>query len=136
MISERILTEKVAALQQEYHQAREAKKPSEECEKISLQHKAAMKELSDFLSKGAGPCPLCGDLPLGMKVRSGVYEIGPIASPLRSRGEYAEQAVENWNKGIYFYKDKREELTTEILFLEQDGKTDEIAAIKKQLQEL
>lgn len=75
--------------------------PGPECEKLDKIAKALQVELSQFLSRGANPCPLTGLVPHGMKKRPGVYEVGPIDSPLRARGETAEEAVEAWNAGLY-----------------------------------
>jgi hypothetical protein len=79
-----------------------------EINNLAAQIKGKMKELSDYLSNGAEPCPICGELPIGMQVKPGVYEVGPIGSQLRARGSSPEEAVEKWNAQDFYFKNDEE----------------------------
>lgn len=103
MRTERIIAIEIETKKAAYHEAAPTMTAAEQ-KAASDEIKGLQQELCDLLSEGAKPCPLTGDKPIGMKVGKGVYEVGPITSNLRARGETAEEAVEKWNKGEYFIK--------------------------------
>ena len=100
MATEKQLNEKIEALRAEYQSAY-SKKPASELNKLTEKIKAAMDERSALLAKGA-KATKNGVEPFGMKQRAGYYEVGN--GEQRAKGETAEEAVENWNKGEYFKK--------------------------------
>lgn len=55
-------------------------------------------ELSDAYTKGAVDRPE-GVKSVGMKRRPGLYEVGN--GEIRSQGETPDEAVQNWNDGIF-----------------------------------
>lgn len=62
--------------------------------------KALQQELTDLLSSGATACTNCGAVPIGMKRRPHVYEVGCLnCQDVRSFGGTSAEAVENWNAG-------------------------------------
>lgn len=65
--------------------------------------KALGNELNDVYTEGAVERPE-GVKPLGMKKARGLYEVGNMQG-LRSRGETPEEAIANWNDGLYVFTD-------------------------------
>src|SRR5690348_12831213 len=85
------------ALRAEHHETA-GKETEDQRAKRSAKITVLVQQISDFISTGAKEHPK-GVKPIGMKVRPGVYEVGN--GELRSRGETPEEAVQNWNDGVY-----------------------------------
>jgi hypothetical protein len=72
-------------------------------------------ELSLCYTRGADPCPKCGNYPHGMDRNGSVYEVGCLVCPPELRdgkrrsysaqGRTPEKAVANWNAGVYVEDD-------------------------------
>jgi hypothetical protein len=113
---------------QEYH-ACAAAQPAHVAAPLSKRVRELQMELSDALSEGAKLCPDCGHKPKGMRHIHVVvatqrkvftFEVGCGVCPQvpdperegfvymhRSQGGTREEAVENWNAGVYLPPKKR-----------------------------
>lgn len=60
-------------------------------------------ELNAVYAKGAVERPE-GVKPTGIKKGKGLYEVGNMQG-LRSQGETPDEAVQNWNDGVYVFSD-------------------------------
>jgi hypothetical protein len=92
---------------------------ADELREASMVVEDAQRELSDFIVKGARPCPRCGVMPHGMEqpnTRGGVeYEVGCLGCPAfehddgtirehRVRGGMMpSHAVDAWNAGADYW---------------------------------
>lgn len=85
---------------------------------VAARVKELQQELSDCLTEGAKPCPKCASKPHGMRfrteIRDGVelrmYEVGcpnPKCVDHRGRGADRAAAVEAWNTGAWYAKEKK-----------------------------
>ena len=108
------LERELTALREEYHEISQTATAPDLAAKSDV-IKAKMQEIGSVLVKGANPCGECGQVPIGVKRRPGVFEIGcPActnpeslsvpADNLRSQGETVEEAADNWNNCIYWLK--------------------------------
>lgn len=68
--------------------------------------KALRAELQAVLTNGAKPCPDCLEMPLGIN-QPRFYEVGCSCPEKQSKGQFIEEAVENWNNGVYFARPPR-----------------------------
>ena len=97
---EHVLTELKTA-RAEYHQASQLETAPQ---LVARQRKIEelMAELSGFITKGANPCPQCGNLPHGI-AQPDYYEVGCLVDKgVHSKGRTPERTVEAWNRGEYF----------------------------------
>jgi len=97
------------------HDTATANENREASEKVE----ALQKELTEHITDGANPCPICGSKPLGIEQPTGrgfEYEVGcPVCPPLIHEdnsirvplvrgGMIPRHAVEMWNMGVDFWQ--------------------------------
>lgn len=92
----------IAAAKAAYHEAALTDTEGERIARHAVIKKLS-NELSDLYTKGAVERPE-GVKPTGIKKGLGVYEVGNL-NGLRSRGETPDEAVQNWNDGVFIFSD-------------------------------
>lgn len=104
MRTEKQITKEIAEIRAAYQEAA-ATRPAAEARAILEPLKGLQQELSDLLSAGAKPCPMCGAAAMGMtreaKPHLGRFEVGCPACPIRARAHSVAEAVADWNAGEY-----------------------------------
>lgn len=91
--------------------AAKAKHHNKPAEATSAKVKELTQELTDWITAGATPCPICGNPPHGIRQPT-YYEVGCLVDrnperpdqPLRAIGLSRKNAVDNWNEGEYYVK--------------------------------
>ena len=91
------LEQKLSEVKAAYHEASQIETAPELAAR-SAEIKDLTAAVNAYYTDGAD-----GDDLIGMKVRPGVYEIGDGKN--RSRGETRDEAVANWNAGVFFVKE-------------------------------
>ncbi len=96
------LRREIDAARTTYHEAAQDDKATVKgLQELSDNVKNLSVKLTELLTKKADVCADCGNRPTGMKKGKGEYEIGCIGCMVRSRGETADEAAENWNNKEY-----------------------------------
>lgn len=95
---EKTLRAAIEFAREEYSEAVKTQ-PAAMANELGQKVKSLIARLAEGLAAGADACPDCGEKPIGMKRRTGCYEVGCLPCTNRAQGEAAEEAVENWNAG-------------------------------------
>lgn len=102
-----ILRELQAAVQARHEAV--AVQPAPVVEKMAEGIKALQAELSAYITQGAEACPVCGNLPHGIRQdatlrreKITLYEVGCLTDAnRRAQGMSRSEAVERWNNGQF-----------------------------------